>query len=61
MISRKVTRRISKMKCQRTTRTNSKLPPFKATTCPAKVKKGKDGMYISTESKSGVWLWKKIA
>jgi len=51
---------MSKMKCQRATRKNSKLPPFKANTCQNKKKKGKDGMYISKDSSNGVWVWKKI-
>ena len=60
MIVRKVTRRVSKMKCTSTTRKNSQLPPFKANTCPCKRKKGKDGMYVSTETSNGIWVWKKI-
>lgn len=56
---RRVTRRISKMKCERTSRKNSKLPQFKANKCPGKVKKGKDGLYRSSESNSGMWIWKK--
>ena len=55
-----VTRRISKMKCERITRKNSKLPHFKANKCPGMIKKGKGGMYISTDSNNGVWVWKKI-
>jgi len=35
-------------------------PPFLANTCPGKTKKGKDGMYIATESKNGVWIWKPM-
>jgi len=56
---RKGGKRMSKMKCQRATRKNSKLPPFKANTCPNKIKKGKDGMYISKDSSNGIWVWKK--
>jgi len=48
------------MKCQRVTRKNSKLPPFNAATCFGQVKKGKDGMYMSSESKNGVLIWKKV-
>ena len=59
MTTRRVTKRVSKMKCQRTTRKNGNLPPYKANTCPYKVKKGKDGKYVSTESTNGVWVWKK--
>jgi len=55
-----VKKRISKMKCQRITRKNSKLPPFKADTCFDTVKKGKDGLYKSTESGNGIYIWKKI-
>ena len=61
MVTRRVTRRVSKMKCQRTTRKNSRLPPYNASKCPYKVKKGRDGMYMSTESANGVWKWKKVA
>jgi hypothetical protein len=57
---KRVTRRKSKMNCKRTTRKNSNLPLFKADTCPGKVKKGKNGLYISFESNNGVWIWKKI-
>jgi len=56
----KIRRRISKMKCQKTTRKNSNLPAFKANTCPNKKKLGKDGMYISREISNGMWAWKKI-
>lgn len=56
----KVRRRISKMKCQKTRRNNSKLPAFKADTCPNKRKMGKDGMYVSRELSNGIWAWKKI-
>jgi len=56
----RVSRRITKMKCQRVTRKNSKLPPFNAATCFGQVKKGKDGMYMSSESKNGVLIWKKV-
>jgi hypothetical protein len=47
------------MKCERITRKNNK-PPFKANKCAGSVKKGKDGMYISSETKNGVWIWKKL-
>lgn len=53
-------RRISKMKCRSTTRKSGKLPPFDARTCPNKTKKGKDGMYKSTDRADGVWVWKKV-
>ena len=54
-------RRTSKMKCRRTTRKSGKLPPFDARTCPNKTKKGKNGMYKSTDRADGVWIWKKVA
>jgi hypothetical protein len=53
-------RRISKMKCRSTTRKSGKLPPFDAGTCPYKLRKGKDGMYRSTDRADGVWVWKKV-
>jgi hypothetical protein len=58
MESRK--RRISKMKCQGSTRKSGKLPPFKAHSCIGKIKQGKDGKYTPYETKNGVWTWKKI-
>jgi len=49
------------MVCQRVTRkSGSSLPPFIANTCAGLTRKGKDGMYVSTESKNGVFQWKKI-
>jgi len=48
------------MMCKRITRKNSNLPPFKADTCPGKVKKGKNGQYISSDTNNGVWVWKRI-
>ena len=47
------------MKCAGITRKNSLLPPFKANTCIGKVKKGKDGMYISLNY-GVLWTWKKL-
>ena len=47
------------MKCERVTRKNSKFPPFNSNTCPGKLRKGADGMYISVESKNGIYKWKK--
>jgi hypothetical protein len=57
--SKMATRRLrrSKMVCQRISRKNSKLPPFVAATCPGMRKKGKDRMYVSSESANGVWAW----
>lgn len=48
------------MKCERITRKNSNLPPFNASKCFNMKKKGKDGMYISTDRNNGVLYWKKI-
>jgi|LakMenEpi03Aug12_release.lakeMendotaPanAssembly.Ray.scaffolds.fasta_scaffold3003654_1 hypothetical protein len=48
------------MKCEKTTRKNSNLPPFKANKCAGKLKKGRDGMYKSSENNNGIWIWKKI-
>jgi len=58
-LTKNIKKRISKMKCQSSSRKNSKLPPFKANTCPNKIKKGKDGMYISCHNINGIWFWKK--
>ena len=60
MNTRRILRRISKMKCEKATRKNSNLPPFKANKCPGKLKKGRDGMYKSSENNNGIWIWKKI-
>jgi hypothetical protein len=53
-------KRISKMKCQSTSNSNSKLPAFKAYSCIGMNKRGKDGMYTPHETKNGMWVWKKI-
>lgn len=53
-------RRSSKMKCKRTLRKNSKLPPFDARSCPDKIKKGKNATYKSVEKSNGIWMWKKV-
>lgn len=53
-------KRVSRMKCQRTSRTNGKVPAFKAYSCIGMKKMGKDGMYTPRESSNGVWAWKKI-
>ena len=58
--TRRIRKRKSKMKCQRVTRKNSNLPPFNAGTCPDMLRKGADGMYLSSESINGVFTWKKI-
>jgi len=50
--------RVSKMKCERITRKNSNYPPFNANTCPGKLRKGKNGMYLSVETKNGIFKWK---
>ena len=51
-------KRVSKMKCERVTRKNSSYPPFNANTCPGKLRKGKNGMYLSVETKNGIFKWK---
>ena len=59
--SRRVSRkRVSKMKCQNTSRSKSKLPPFKAYSCIGMKKMGKDGFYTPHENNNGMWVWKKI-
>jgi hypothetical protein len=50
--------RVSKMKCERVTRKNSNYPPFNANTCPGMLKKGKNRMYVSSETKNGIFKWK---
>ena len=53
-------KRISKMKCQSTSNSNSKLPAFKAYSCIGMKKMGKDGFYTPHENNNGMWVWKKI-
>lgn len=53
-------KRVSKMICQSTSRSKSKLPAFKAYSCIGMKKKGKDGLYTPHENNNGIWVWKKI-
>jgi hypothetical protein len=49
------------MKCLKVARNSTqKIPPYSAYQCPGKTRKGKDGLYRSSESANGVWRWVKI-
>lgn len=61
LVKRSSRKRVSKIICQRTSRSKGKLPAFKAYSCIGMKKKGKDGMYTPHENNNGMWVWKKLA